>query len=139
MADPVVKTPVTMELVSTEAAVPAPDMLIVGPKGAVHTDVVKVAAEGTFQRGTLLMAGADGYVPATAAGLSTASDFAILADDATVGENEYIETAAYFEGDFNEDAVIFPWETDSDDHAEIVEAAREPLRKAKIFLRKVQG
>ena len=38
MADPVVKTPVTMELVSTDAAVPAPDMLLVGPKGAVHAD-----------------------------------------------------------------------------------------------------
>lgn len=137
MADPVVKIPVEMELVSTDAAVPAPDMLIVGPKGAVHTDIVKVAAEGAFQRGTLLMLGADGYVPATAAGLSSSENFAILADGVTVGENEYAETAAYFEGDFNEEAIIFPWKTDSDDHVEIVEAAREPLRRAKIFLRKV--
>ena len=137
MADPVVKTPVSMELVKTEGTVPAPDMLLVGPKGAVHTDIVKVAAEGAFQRGTLLMLGADGYIPATKAGLSSASGFAILADEVTVGENEYAEMAAYFEGDFNEEAVIFPWETDSDDHAEIVEAAREPLRAKKIFLRKV--
>lgn len=131
------KTPVTMELVSTDATVPAPDMLLVGPKGAVHTDIVKVAAEGNFQRGTLLMAGADGYVPATAADLPTAVDFAILADDATIGADEYAEVPAYFEGDFNEDAVIFLWETDSNNHAEIVEAAREPLRAKKIFLRKV--
>lgn len=136
MADPVVKTPVTMELVSTDAAVPAPDMLLVGPKGAVHTDVVKVSAEGTFQRGVLLMSGSDGYVPATKAGLSTAGNFAILADDVTVGENEYAETAAYFEGDFNEDAVILPWVGENDDRAVELEAAREPLRKAKIFLRK---
>lgn len=126
---------VTMELVRTEGTVPAPDMLLVGPGGAKHTDVVKVAAEGSFQRGTLMMASGDGYVPATAAGLSSATDFAILADDVTVGQNDHAELAAYFEGDFNEDAVIFPWETENDDHAEIVEAAREPLRRGKIFLR----
>ena len=137
MADPVVKTPVTMELVSTDAAVPAPDMLLVGPKGAVSTDIVKVAAEGAFQRGTLLMSGADGYIPATKAGLSSASDFAVLADDTTIGENEYADAAAYFEGDFNEDAVILPWVGESDDRSEELEAAREPLRRAKIFLRPV--
>ena len=137
MDDPVAKTPVEMQLISTDVTVPAPDMLIAGPKGAVHTDVVKVAAGGDFERGTLLMAGADGYVPATEAGLSSASSFAILADDAAVGENEYAETAAYFEGDFNEDAVILPWVGESDDRSEELEAAREPLRKAKIFLRKV--
>ena len=137
MADPVVKTPVTMELVSTDAAVPAPDMLLVGPKGAVHTDIVKVAAEGAFQRGTLLMLGADGYIPATKAGLSSASGFAVLADDTTIGETEYADAAAYFEGDFNDGAVILPWVGESDDRSEELEAAREPLRRAKIFLRPV--
>ena len=139
MADPVVKTPVTMELISTGPVVPPPDMLIAGPKGAVHTDVVKVSAEGTFQRGALLMSGSDGYVPATQAGLATAGNFAILADDVTVGENEYAETAAYFEGNFNEDAVILPWVGENDDRAVELEAAREPLRKAKIFLRKTHN
>ena len=137
MADPVVQTPVTMELISTGPVVPPPDMLIAGPKGAVHTDIVKFSAVGTFKRGTLLMLLTGGYAPGTKAGLSTAGNFAILADDVTIGENEYADVAAYFEGDFNEDAVILPWVGENDDRAEELEAAREPLRKAKIFLRKV--
>jgi len=137
MADPVVQTPVTVELISTGPVVPPPDMLIVGPKGAVHTDIVKVAAEGTFKRGTLIMLLTGGYAPGTKEGLTTAENFAILADDVTIGENEYAETAAYFEGDFNEDAVILPWVGEDDDRSLELEAAREPLRKAKIFLRKV--
>ena len=127
---------VEMQLVSDAAAVPAPDMLLVGPKGAVHTDIVKVTTEGELKRGTLLMLLTGGYAPGTKAGLSTAENFAILADDVTIGADEYAEVAAYFEGDFNEDAIILPWVGESDDRSEELEAAREPLRKAKIFLRK---
>ncbi len=132
MAD---KTPVTMQLFRIEGTVPPPDDLIAGSKGAVYTDIVRVAVAGEFKRGTLMMAGADGYVAATQAGLATAGGICILSENITIGENEYTETPAYFEGEFNDARVIFPFEGEDDDHAALVEAVREPLRKVKIFLR----
>ncbi|MBQ7544642.1 MAG: hypothetical protein IJT02_06830 [Synergistaceae bacterium] len=132
MAD---KTPVTLQLVKTEGTVPPPDELIAGNRGAVYTDIVNVAVAGTFKRGTLMMTGTDGYVGATQAGLATAAGVCILCDDVTIGENEYAETPAYFEGEFNDARVIFPFEGEDDDHDALVEAIREPLRRAKIFLR----
>ena len=132
MAD---KTPVTVQLFHVVGTVPPPDNLIAGNAGAVYRDIVKISTAGDFKRGTLLMAGADGYVPATQAGLATASSICILCDDVVIGENEYAETAGYFEGEFNDARVIFPFEGEDDDHGALVEAVREPLRKAKIFLR----
>ena len=129
------KTPVTLRLVRTEGTVPPPDDLIAGSKGAVYTDIVKISVAGDFKRGTLMMAGADGYVASTQAGLATAGGICILSEDITIGENEYAETPAYFEGEFNDARVIFPFEGEDDDHDALVEAVREPLRKSKIFLR----
>ena len=131
------KTPVTLQLVNDIGTVPPPDDLIAGNKGAVYTDIVKVAVAGEYKRGTLMMSGADGYVSATQAGLATANGICILCDDVVIGENEYTETAGYFEGEFNDARVIFPFEGDDDDHDALVEAVREPLRKAKIFLRHI--
>ena len=132
MAD---KTPVTMQLFRIEGTVPPPDDLIAGSKGAVYTDIVKVSVAGEFKRGTLMMSGEDGYVPSTQTGLATATSICILSEDIAVGENEYTETPAYFEGEFNDARVILPFEGEDDDHDALVEAIREPLRKAKIFLR----
>ena len=132
MADP---TPVTLQLKRDIGTVPPPDDLIAGSKGAVYVDLVKIATAGDYKRGTLMMTSADGYVNATQAGLATASGICILVEDITIGENEYAETAGYFEGEFNDARVIFPFETESDDHDTLVEAVREPLRKSKIFLR----
>jgi hypothetical protein len=138
--------PVATQMINNDMyAVPAPDMLCVGPKGAHHTDIVRLLTDSTddveIKRGTLLMSGTvateSGYVVATEAGLATDVAFVILADDVTMNSGQHADIAAYFEGDFDENAVIFTWETDNDDHAEIVEAAREPLRKQKIFLREV--
>lgn len=132
MADP---TQVSLELVKDECIVPPPDNLIAVTHGSVYPDIVKITGAGEFKRGTLLMAGADGYVASTKAGLSTAGSFCILCDDVTIGENEYAETAAYFQGEFNDSKVIFPFETAEDDHDELVELARDYLRRSKIFLR----
>lgn len=132
MADP---TAVTLELVKTECTVPPPDDLIAGNLGTTYADIVKLSVAGEYKRGTLLMPGTGGYVPATQAGLSSATSFCILCDDVTIGENEYAETAAYFGGEFNESRVIFPFEGATDDHAAIVESARTPLRGCGIFLR----
>lgn len=133
-------TAVTRELHRIEGYVPAPDMLLLGPKGAFHTDVVKVLASGTVARGTLLMLGTGGddeaaWLPCTAEGLGTAKGFAILADAVTIGDGEHAEAAAYFEGDFNEAEVVLPWLQEGDDREAALDLAREPLRQAKIFLR----
>mgnify|MGYP000848695868 FL=1 len=134
--------PVTMDLVKMDAAIPAPDMLIVGPKGVVHTDIVRIRVEqeGTLARGTLLMSvekeGAKVFVPCTSAGLSTAgATFAILADSTTLKTTEHADAAAYFEGDFNAAEVILPWVTEGTQRPAQLELAREPLRRHKIFLR----
>ena len=132
MADP---TPVTLQLKRDIGTVPPPDDLIAGSKGAVYVDLVKIATAGDYKRGTLMMASADGYVNATQAGLATAGGICILVEDINIGENMYAETPGYFEGEFNDARVIFPFETESDDHDTLVEAVREPLRKSKIFLR----
>ncbi len=138
MPDPTpTKTQVEIQRVKNEGTIPPPDDLIAGNKGAVYTDIVKLSAAGEYKRGTLLMAGADGYVASTQAGLSTASGICILCDDITIGENEYAEVAAYFEGEFNDGRVILPFEVEDDDHDTLIEAIREPLRKSKIFLRHI--
>jgi hypothetical protein len=155
--------PVTLDFITPEATIPAPDNLLVGPKGAVYTDIAKVRAEeeATLARGTLLMSDVmddeNVFVPCTVEGLmpsdssvslsgdaenvdipvSDARTFGILADTVTIAEDEHAETAIYFEGDFNANAVILPWEDEDDDHDEQIELAREALRRQKIFLRNV--
>ncbi|MBR2209016.1 MAG: hypothetical protein IJ859_09455 [Synergistaceae bacterium] len=132
MAD---KTQVEVQLIKNEGTMPPPDDLITGNLGAVYTDFIKLAVKGDFKRGTLLMAGADGHVASTQAGLATANGICILCDDISIGENEFAEVPAYFEGEFNDARVIFPFEGEDDDHDTLVEAVRETLRKNKIFLR----
>ena len=131
------KTQVEVQLIKNEGTVPPPDNLIAGNRGAVYTDIVKISSAGTFKRGTLLMAGAGGYVASTQAGLSTAAGICILCDDVTIGENEFAEVPAYFEGEFNDARVILPFEGEEDDHDALIEAIRESLRKSKIFLRHI--
>ena len=132
MAD---KTQVEVQLVKNEGTVPPPDDLIAGNRGAVYTDIIKLSSAGSFKRGTLLMAGEDGYTPSTQVGINTASGICILCDDITIGDNEFAVVPAYFEGEFNDARVIFPFEGENDDHDTIVDAVRETLRKNKIFLR----
>jgi hypothetical protein len=159
--------PVTLDLIKPEAVIPAPDNLLTGPNGAVYTDIVRVrvSADATLARGTLLMSDAmedeKVFVPCTVAGLTPqasstsvsvsgnaesvdvdvpipdAKIFCVLADTVDITADEHADTAAYFEGDFNSNAVILPWETEDDDHGEQIELVREVLRRQKIFLRVV--
>ncbi len=126
---------VSFELVHNDLTVPPPDNLIAGNLGAAYVDVIKVSAKGEYKRGTLLMSGSDGYVAATKEGLPTAGSICILTDDVAVGEDEYADTTAYFQGEFNDARVIFPFEGEEDSHEELVELVREPLIRHKIFLR----
>jgi hypothetical protein len=155
--------PVTLDLVTQDAVIPAPDNLPIGPRGVVYTDIVKVrvSANSTLMRGTLLMSDMmedeKVFVPCTVAGLtpaapsvelsgdaetvnipiSDARTFGILADTVIIAAEEHADTAVYFEGDFNPNAVVLPWETEEDDHGEQIELVREVLRRQKIFLRNV--
>ena len=133
------RTQVEVNLIGDDVDVPAPDMLIVGSAGAGWTDILRVASEGSLKRGTLLMsmAGSDDFTLCTAAGLSTAQVFAVLAEPVAIGENEYADAAGYLAGEFNADLVIFPWETKDDNHDDLVELARSALRTSGILLRKV--
>ena len=134
--------PVTMDLVRPGPVVPPPDFLIAGPHGVVHTDIVKVRVDTNteLKRGTLLMvsevAAERVFVPCTVDGLGEKGNtFVILADTVTIAADQHADTAVYFEGDFNENAVIFPWAGVDDDHATQINIAREALRRQKIFLR----
>lgn len=151
--------PVTLDLVTPEATILAPDNLLVGPHGAVYTDIakVRVGGGGTVARGTLLMSTVmedeKVFVPCTVEGLSLPASsvvltgnaetvsvpipetrvYGILADTVDIAADEHADTAVYFEGDFNQNAVILPWE-EPDEHDEQIEVAREALRRQKIFL-----
>ena len=131
-------TPVEVSLINDVAQVPAPDMLITGAKGVGYSDIVRIISAGEYKRGMLLMSmtGSDDFTPCTAAGLETAQVFAVMAENITVGENEYAAVCVYISGEFNENLVIFPWETESDNHADLVELARPALRRSSIYLRK---
>lgn len=133
------RTQVEVNLIGDVIDVPAPDMLIVGSADSSWTDVLRVVSEGALKRGTLLMsmAGSDDFSLCTAAGLSSAQVFAVLAEPVAIGENEYADAAGYLAGEFNADLVIFPWETEDDNHDDLVELARSALRTSGILLRKV--
>jgi hypothetical protein len=132
---------VTLNLVQIEETVPAPDNLTAGPKGVTRTDIAKVRlSAGVLKRGTLLtvkeLEGERIFVPCAAADLAVmGTEFAILADTLTSAADDRTAAALYFSGDFNVNAVIFPWEAEGDDHMEQAELARETLRRHKIFLR----
>lgn len=121
--------------ITTEAVIPAADELAAANKGVVYADAILLAGEGEVKRGTLLMSSGENYVLATRDGIKNAENLCILCDDTTLVSDELAEVCAYFEGDFNDTKIIFPFETDEDNHAELVEAVREPLRAHKIFLR----
>ena len=130
---------VEVQLVSDAAAVPAPDMLLVGPLSSSYADVLHVVSEGELKRGTVLMsmAGSDDFTLCTQSGLTAAQAYAILAEDITIGAGEYADVACYIAGEFNSDLVTFPWEDETMDHDEVAESARGALRRSSILLRKV--
>ncbi len=129
----------TLNLVTVESnRVPEADYLVTGPHGVIHTDIVKVDAEGKFLRGTLLKRyEKDKYRPATAEDCESVGQFAILADDILNSPGHETECAVYLEGDFNLWKVIFIFEPEGEDHEGIARSIAWVLRYNKIFLRKV--
>ena len=130
-------TPSRMELVNIEATVPEPDSLIAGPGGFIMIDVMRVEDAGEYKRGTLFMrsTGEQKFTPATKDGLANAKEIAILCDNITISEGEYSELMAYFDGEFNADKIILPWEDSTSDHDTEIDAVRSYLRSHGIYLR----
>lgn len=112
--------------------IPAPDNLVAGFSIASH---ISVKTPGEYSRGMLLMSGSDGFFEkATKAGIKTADEICILASNFGLEDGEYTEAAAYFSGKFSEDAIILPYEEESDDHEQEISEIESTLRKTKIFL-----
>ena len=111
------------------------DILAAGSKGLAFVDIAKITVPGEYEQGELLMSGADGFVQSTKEGINTATEICILSEYVVLKENETAYAAAYFSGEFNADLVVFPFETEDDNHNEIADSVRVPLRRAKIFLR----
>ena len=95
---------------------------------------ITLNAEGELQRGTLLMT-TDGetFTPASEAGVASAQELAILCADVDT-ENNPITTTAYFSGTLSGLRVILPYETEEDNHEELVEALRVKFRRQGFLL-----
>lgn len=95
---------------------------------------------GNFKRGLLIMPGPEGFfIPATRAGALDADELGILAMDmgididpakAEEGDiEEYTSAIAYFRGKLNGDAIIMNYETDEDNHDELLSELADKFRK----------
>ncbi len=94
---------------------------------------------GNFKRGMLIIPGPEGFfIPASRSGVMDADEFGVLAEDLgleidpTVEGSEveeYTTAIAYFSGQLNGDAIIFPYETDEDNHDELLSELADKFRK----------
>ncbi|MBQ7543867.1 MAG: hypothetical protein IJT02_02885 [Synergistaceae bacterium] len=107
--------------------IPAPDDLV---SGWFTANPINIASDGGLKRGTLLMSNGDNiFTPAEKAGIANAYELAILCEDIPDDATECAATA-YFTGLINGASIILPYETDSDVHSELIEAARPALRRS---------
>lgn len=112
--------------------VPAPDDLV---NGWYTCAPVEVAGECALKRGTLLMGSGKAFSAATSEGLASADEAAILCADAEVPAGQKAVREAYFSGEFLGSRVILPWETEEDDHGELIDGIRAALRKHNLMVR----
>lgn len=117
--------------------VPKHDELV---QGAVTRDYIQIAAgDKDITRGMLLMLNGDAFEPATATGAASASELCICASNYPNGTIESDNGSimlvwAYFSGTFKGTEIVLPYETDEDDHDELIEALRSALRKQNILI-----
>lgn len=117
--------------------IPKHDELVQGEVTRDHIRLNPGAKE--LARGMLLMLNGDSFEPATATGAASSSELCICASDYT---SESVETEegsiylvwAYFSGTFKGSSIILPYETEEDDHDELIEVLRPALRKQNIFV-----
>lgn len=118
---------------------PQPDNL-----GEGEAYVIKINPPVDFKRGLLLMSSSDNFfVSATKDGALTADELCVLADDLGLevadSENdtqpiEYTSAIAYFQGRLAANSVILDYETESDNHDELIDELRPKLRKQGLNL-----
>lgn len=117
--------------------IPKHDELV---QGAVTRDYIQVTpGTAEIRRGMLLMSSDAGFTPATKDGIAGAKEFCICCSDFPVetleGEDGSILLVwAYFSGTFKGTSIILPYETDEDDHDELIEALRVTFRSKNIFI-----
>lgn len=111
-----------------------PDELISGSELGFGMYDIVLRTQGEYKRGELLMLSGNQYVKATSEGVASASSLVILADNITVGEEEYAKVMSYSSGRFKANKIILPYETESDSHDELIEAVKEKLMRMKIYL-----
>ncbi len=113
--------------------VPAPDDLIHGWYTAAK---ILLTGPAELKRGTLMMtSGGNVFAPATSAGLSSAEELCILCDDAEIPEGESGVSNGYFSGEFLGTMVILPYETEADNHSELIETIKPTLRKHRLLVK----
>ena len=119
------------EKVSEVVEVPGADDLV--QSRAVPSEI-KVSIGGVYKRGELMMSNGDNeFMTATAAGLAGAQEVCILCRDCDIPNGQTLFTAGYFSGTFNADKVILSYESEGDDHAELIEAVKVSLRRRAIY------
>ena len=94
---------------------------------------------GEFKRGLLMMSGPEGYfIPATREGVQTADEICILGEDLgaeidySQEENEvdeYTSAIAFFTGKLNGAGIILNYETEEDNHEELLAELADKFRK----------
>ena len=114
--------------------VPAPDDLI---QGWYTVSYIKLAGTGDILRGTLLMSTSAGtFTPATAEGAASADELAVLCNDVLgLEEGQTARAEGYFSGTFLGTELILAYETETDSHADLIEAVRGTMRKHNLLLK----
>lgn len=116
-------------------AVPPHDELVQGYGGMSQISDIVISQAGEYKRGLLLMSSSNEFIPATADGMSSATELCILVDDVTVSDGEAAKTAGYFGGEFKASCIRLAYETEDDDHDELLLAIAPVLRQHGIYTR----
>lgn len=118
--------------------IPKHDELVQGAVTRDHIEVDFGAKDPA--RGMLLMLSGTKFVPATSAGVSTATELCICANDfpsgtiSTDDDGDLMLVWAYFSGTFKASSIILPYEGEDDDHDELLEAIKSKLRTLNFYL-----
>lgn len=107
-------------------SVPAGDSLIAG--GSVEVAVVRITTPGEYERGQVLMSSGDSFVKATAGGIITADELAILSNRIVLEDGEEGEFWVYVSGRFNKQSLVY------DDSIDI-ESLEVAMRRNCMFMR----
>lgn len=126
----------------SDEEIPEPDNL----GGDMSKAYVVKMWTGSFKRGLLIIPGPEGYfIPATKSGVMDATEFGILSEEVgpeiDVKEieegnfDEYTTAIAFFGGEINGAGIILPYETEEDNHEELLAELADKFRKQGLNVR----